>query len=330
MVAAILAHNTVEVWGHCAAHPAEWQQTAKFASAEHCILYSARIRTEVDGGLLCVSGTVFGDVLVWRVAAEQVAAGAEQVAADMPVSQRCRGHDGVLFGVDTLGARLCSVSDDRSMRIWHMSEPADPAETVVTTAAMTAHGHVARVRRTLCLPHGYVSAGEDGVVCFWDLEGTLLRRWLAHPGRGVWSLACDTTASVLVTGGYDGSVRRFDIRPAALAAVSTRNTSTVLPATWLLPATERVSPAAEGVLLPAEGVGHIRSIGALDAACALVVTQNGLVAMVDTQTGEFSSLFCDPRLRGYAVVGTAPGLALAALGSCVCWNGCLLFFSLNL
>jgi WD40 repeat protein len=59
-------------------------------------------------------GTVFNEVLLWKVTDKQ--------ASDDKVSVRMRltGHDGVIFSVRYNQERqlLCSVSDDRSIKVW--------------------------------------------------------------------------------------------------------------------------------------------------------------------------------------------------------------------
>ena len=60
-------------------------------------------------------GTVFNDVLLWKVANKT---NDDRVC----VSRRLKGHDGVIFSIacDEERQILCSVSDDRSVKVWRL------------------------------------------------------------------------------------------------------------------------------------------------------------------------------------------------------------------
>ena len=59
-------------------------------------------------------GTVFNEVLLWKVSDTQ------NSQDKVPVRTRLCGHDGVIFSVRYNQERelLCSVSDDRSIKVW--------------------------------------------------------------------------------------------------------------------------------------------------------------------------------------------------------------------
>jgi WD40 repeat protein len=184
---------------------------------------------------------VLGEVLLWRLPA---AGCGEHV---VPVQCRFVGHRGVIFGIDMLGMRICSVSDDRTMRLWTIPAalPLDgsavDAEPVVLDPDLTAFGHDARVRRCALLEHCVVTVGEDSQTLVWSMNGTLLRRlqrervgslhvifrlmllssspllltrYRGHVGRGVWSLAVQN--GILATGGHDNSVRLWSVQADGL------------------------------------------------------------------------------------------------------------------
>ena len=59
-------------------------------------------------------GTVFNEVLLWKVS--DIDSSQDKVL----VRTRLRGHDGVIFSIRYNQERqlLCSVSDDRSIKVW--------------------------------------------------------------------------------------------------------------------------------------------------------------------------------------------------------------------
>lgn len=96
------------------------------------ILYSAQVRWTGAERALVAAGTVFGEILVWqcRVAEDEAPLEADEVEVLYVFS----GHEGSIFGVDispeipvggsprTTLRMLASCSDDRTIRVWDISE----------------------------------------------------------------------------------------------------------------------------------------------------------------------------------------------------------------
>ena len=91
------------------------------------ILYAARVRWLSDGRVLVAGGTVFGEILVWTCSVGTV-------DPECRVLHVLTGHEGSIFGVDIseeieLAGRklrlLASCSDDRTVRIWDISDAVD-------------------------------------------------------------------------------------------------------------------------------------------------------------------------------------------------------------
>lgn len=175
-------------------------------------LYSARIAWASGSEVLVAGGTVFGEIVVWKCA----------VFADADEDAKPRllflfsGHEGSIFGVDfspelarpdgSRGRLLASCSDDRTVRVWDVSEAASGAGEVVhgfdearetgfvgIDAALSAvqdrtgasvavaMGHVSRIWNVrfgavpdaqgdptrLAMP--VYTFGEDATVCKWAL-----------------------------------------------------------------------------------------------------------------------------------------------------------------
>ena len=74
-------------------------------------------------------GTVFNEVLLWKIQDNKNTDG------NVPVRKRLRGHDGVIFSVTYHEERklLCSVSDDRSVKVWRLEFHNALASVEVTT-----------------------------------------------------------------------------------------------------------------------------------------------------------------------------------------------------
>jgi WD40 repeat protein len=86
------------------------------------ILYSAAVEFTVDGEVLVVAGTVFGEIVVWKCCLHGSTEGRAEVMFVFT------GHEGSIFGVaispviDGGKRLLASCSDDRTVRVWDITE----------------------------------------------------------------------------------------------------------------------------------------------------------------------------------------------------------------
>jgi hypothetical protein len=169
----------------------------------------------------------------------------------VPVQQRLSGHQGVIFNLQcnnplatsricvhrhnivasSLSSSItpqslpsiCSVSDDRSVRIWIPSSTEGRYE-----CRLIGYGHTARVWRCLFLPlpttttktttAGTVNVelvatvGEDGTCRIWRTDKpTSIACFNGHHG-GIWSLAYDIHHHVIATGGVDATIRLWSLQ----------------------------------------------------------------------------------------------------------------------
>ncbi|KAH8682419.1 WD40-repeat-containing domain protein [Xylariales sp. PMI_506] len=99
------------------------------------ILYSGRLLWETRECVLVAAGTVFGEILVWKYHL-----GVKQSSVSCEVMCILSGHEGSIFGVhfspllqlktgDKLRL-LASCSDDRTIRVWDVSEADDKASSL--------------------------------------------------------------------------------------------------------------------------------------------------------------------------------------------------------
>jgi hypothetical protein len=197
--------------------------------------------------VLVAAGSAAREVVVWAVDTSLPAAGdaaddAERLEAlrleghaaaaappPPPAPLFClAGHGGAVHGARWApgGAALATCSDDRSLRLWDLSDLAaaararPPPPTAVLAPRLTLFGHTARLWRA-CFAGGLVfSASEDGTWRAWEEEsGACVAAARAHGGRGAWRAA--VAGGALYTGGADGAVRAWrleDWLPAAAAA----------------------------------------------------------------------------------------------------------------
>ncbi|RZF34032.1 hypothetical protein LSTR_LSTR016627, partial [Laodelphax striatellus] len=169
---------------------------------EKCIIYSAHLIGCEWDNLIVLAGTVYREILVWAPRK------AKQSATS--VIHRLKGHNGVIFSVtyDHTSRRICSTSDDRSVRIWKVvnSEVCDRLSldqwvNATIEAQITIFGHTARVWRGHLLDDGrIVSIGEDSLICIWDKSGRNLLRQETHQGGRLCCLEIDKRCGIAITG----------------------------------------------------------------------------------------------------------------------------------
>ncbi|RZF34631.1 hypothetical protein LSTR_LSTR010000 [Laodelphax striatellus] len=175
---------------------------------EKCIIYSAHLIGCEWDNLIVLAGTVYREILVW--------APSKAKASVTSVIHRLKGHNGVIFSVtyDHTSRRICSTSDDRSVRIWKVVNPEvcdrlslDQWINASIEAQITIFGHTARVWRGHLLDDGrIVSIGEDSLICIWDKSGRNLLRQDTHQGGRLCCLEIDKQCGIAITGGADGGI----------------------------------------------------------------------------------------------------------------------------
>ncbi|XP_010428847.1 PREDICTED: WD repeat-containing protein 6-like isoform X1 [Camelina sativa] len=169
-------------------------------SPERCLLYTMRLWGNSISTLRIASGTIFNEILVWRVVGldgDSVDHG-HYCASHM---LRLTGHEGSIFRIvwSLDGSKLVSVSDDRSARIWEI----DSQEVV----GPVLFGHSVRVWDCCISDSLIVTAGEDCTCRVWGVDGTQLEVIKEHIGRGIWRCLYDPNSSLLVTAGFDSAIK---------------------------------------------------------------------------------------------------------------------------
>ncbi|XP_022096573.1 WD repeat-containing protein 6-like isoform X2 [Acanthaster planci] len=285
----ILAHNSAMLW--------DWKQKAclqHIHSAENCILYSARLLGSTWDDMTVVAGTVFNQVVIWKTT------GPRDTEGRVPVERRLTGHQGVIFNLSYHRGRklLCSVSDDRSIRLWHLDLGKPPAEQSGAVHRVM-YGHSARVWDAKILDQFIASIGEDATCCVWNDTGEVIHRFTGHKGRSIWSLAVDETQQVIVTGGGDSSIR---IWPIGAKQEESDPLASAGPGHGL------------ETLTDAEGFNP-RQLAVLNSGKIIILTLNGCLLCYMLRSKQWQLLSHDPNYQSYCLLSVCPSHQVAALGN---------------
>jgi WD40 repeat protein len=199
-VAIIFMNNFLEVWDLF-----QGILLRKYSSEVHCILYSGKIYGNEESNLKIASGTVFNQVLLWRLDGDR------NDKDEIKVLNTCDGHEGVIFGIqfNDDASLLCSVSDDRSIRVWSglWKHNQINCESIL-------FGHNARIWKGGFLDKDtLISVSEDCTCRLWDYkEQECVKIYHGHYGKHVWSYALDTENGRIFTGGGDSSIKQWDCK----------------------------------------------------------------------------------------------------------------------
>lgn len=124
---------------------------------------------------------MFNQVLLWKVQ------GKKDENNRTSVLQRLSGHEGVIFSINfnKSGTLLSSVSDDRSIRLWKITNLSTFESNGHVEPLLVVYGHAARVWDAKLLETCFVSIGEDLVCNVWSYDGNVVKTHKGHTGKGV-------------------------------------------------------------------------------------------------------------------------------------------------
>ncbi|XP_075524062.1 uncharacterized protein LOC142556499 isoform X1 [Primulina tabacum] len=202
--------------------------------SERCLLFSMRMIGNEIESLLIASGTIFNEIIVWKVVCKKYATihgdSAEElvqinedsllhgVEYEDYLITRLIGHEGSIFRIAWFsnGSKLVSVSDDRSARIWEIHAEKGPlgfiSDCSVQNGAnqsggLVLFGHNARIWDCCIFDSFIITAGEDCTCRVWDHDGRELNVIKEHTGRGVWRCLYEPSSSILITAGFDSAIK---------------------------------------------------------------------------------------------------------------------------
>ncbi|KAF3129026.1 hypothetical protein TWF569_005972 [Orbilia oligospora] len=248
-IAMMTAHNTILTYRH--------EQSIELASRyrwypspERCLLYSATLfrdsTTQTTNDLVAIAGTVFGEVLLWKLNTSQ-----DKVPEKVELSARYLSHEGSVFGVSISPdfSYAASCSDDRTIRLWNIKADIVGLEGCreIKEPLAIGWGHQARIWgvRFLQAEEGYVriiSFSEDLTAKVWSmrLDGLnplictqTFKNLHSASGKNIWSLAIHPSERHFVTGGADGGIASWkileDVRDTPAIKETIANLEEILP-----------------------------------------------------------------------------------------------------
>ncbi|KAE8723231.1 Chlorophyll a-b binding protein [Hibiscus syriacus] len=123
----------------------------------------------------------------------------------------CRlvGHEGSIFRIvwSSSGAKLVSVSDDRSARIWTIPGLQSDCDDKREVVGPVLFDHTARIWDCCISDNLIITAGEHCTCRLWGLDGKQLRMIKEHIGRGIWRCLYYPDSSLIVTAGFDSAIK---------------------------------------------------------------------------------------------------------------------------
>jgi WD40 repeat protein len=251
-VVLITAHNA---FIRCTLRPCQDDSELASISTEilvpgsKCILYCAHISWLSASSCLIASGTAFGDIILWSTSFDS------RTRQDLVTKTHYiyQAHEGSVFGVqfsrsisqETLGEPsrvLASCSDDRTVRLWDISDLEKECPSLTEIQRETgfgsteqsniyappllakAMGHISRIwsinflreEASATCPLALASFGEDGSRITWEVKTIPqktgpsryeLEQSHVHPlhtGKNIWSATIDDGRCA--TGGADGAM----------------------------------------------------------------------------------------------------------------------------
>lgn len=195
----------------------------KVQSPVRCLLYSMRLWGHNLEVLRIASGTIFNEIVVWKVSPQHDKSSTTPEDHDRHGSNcsslkdnmyeavhvcKLVGHEGSIFRIawSSCGSKLLSVSDDRSARVWAV--PTEREDSLYNDPiALVLFGHNARVWDCCISDHFIVTVSEDCTCRIWGINGEQLQVIREHIGRGIWRCLYDPNLSLLITAGFDSAIK---------------------------------------------------------------------------------------------------------------------------
>ncbi|KAK0057949.1 WD repeat-containing protein 6 [Biomphalaria pfeifferi] len=294
-----LAHNSVVKY--------QWKTgeiIERRECTEKCILYTACFIGQQWSNLILAAGTVFNQIVLWSVACklEQKSLNPKTVDPILTLS----GHKGVIFSMryHSQFQRICSVSDDRSIRMWQLKFPSgstmEPTiedwESVQSTLLLSVFGHSARVWDVALLSACFISIAEDAVCLVWDYHGNILKIFKGHKGRSIWSLAVSADEQFVLTGGGDASIRQWKIDQ-----LQEKETTQAI-----IEIGEHCNENAED---------FPRSVQLLNFDTILIMMNSGRLYFYKVCNQHFHLIAHDTKFRSYSILTPCPNETTVAIGT---------------
>ncbi|XP_029118842.1 uncharacterized protein [Elaeis guineensis] len=240
-----LSDNSVALWDLSMSNV-----VSRVKSSERCLLYSMRMWGDSMKTLRVASGTIFNEIIIWKLiphAPLPLSKSAKESYNHSSLghtktwlpdqqymavhSSRLTGHEGSIFRItwSADGSKLMSVSDDRSARVWIVSDQRQdfgdlgeiPGHYVA--ANVTLFGHNARIWDCYISDSIVITVGEDCTCRLWGMDGNQLMMFKEHIGRGIWRCEYDPSSSLLVTAGFDSAIKVHQLHFSSYGEAAEQN-----------------------------------------------------------------------------------------------------------
>ncbi|KAK4749758.1 hypothetical protein SAY87_027207 [Trapa incisa] len=221
LVAVGCSDNSVTLWD-----PTHSTIILQVSSPDRSLLYSMRLWGNNLEDLRIASGTIYNEIIVWRVVpsadalflsspmGESISRHGQQDYRPYEAIHMCRlvGHEGSIFRIawSSDGSKLVSVSDDRSARVWKVHSDAEYSDNIGHISFL--FGHNARVWDCVISNNVIITASEDCSCRIWGIDGKQLKVIKEHVGRGIWRCLFDTNSFILITGGFDSEIKVHQLK----------------------------------------------------------------------------------------------------------------------
>ncbi|KAL8934157.1 MAG: hypothetical protein Q9216_006043 [Gyalolechia sp. 2 TL-2023] len=173
----------------------------RVTAGPNLMLYSACVERTTDGKIFVASGTVFGEILLWSFSQRVLLTDLEQPVVSH-LHFRFAGHEGSVFGIrispellrERFGERkrmLASCSDDRTIRIWDVSDFERNDVLLDDTSEIKIHAGPSNSGKKMLSENRCVATAMGHSSRIWDV-----RFLVSKSSINVFTLGEDSTAQV--------------------------------------------------------------------------------------------------------------------------------------
>nr|CAG8472351.1 3127_t:CDS:10 [Entrophospora candida] len=307
-LAMAFAHNFVEIFDY---------QTKICLYSVKCeetsIIYSARFFGDTKNDLILASGTVFNQILLWKMMGDKNKNG------DSSIFKRLIGHE-----VSKILKKLKRISynkmNDRTIRIWKTTKDDNNPPLVL-------YGHMARVWDCYILDDYLISISEDSTCRVWkntlytinnndgDYEDEInnndnnnnqdvndvdcLACWEGHVGKNIWSLAINPSNKIVATGGGDSGIRFWSLMSITNNKIDSEQDLIRIS----LPNVQTYSTCDENVdRNHHQSREFFRNFVLVNYYTIVISTNHGHLLRHDHELNEWTSLFHSEDLQNYTMM----------------------------
>ncbi|CAF0757992.1 unnamed protein product [Adineta ricciae] len=187
-------------------------------SLNYTTLYSSCLFRHMNDRIIFAAGTVFGELFLYEKDSNDCFH--EKIAIS--------DHNGAIFGITYYSNLLCTVGDDRTVKLYKFN---DSLQQIASFFA-----HEARIWQSSLTSTHILTCGEDCSIRFWSHKSTgeLLRSFSVHRCKSVWCMDIlrddqNEKPSIIISGWSDGAVRRHHVDDVPIDSHETLPLNSTVP-----------------------------------------------------------------------------------------------------